>query len=189
MDILQEDLEKAIIFGGNNWNIQNDELDKKTKFIYDVRDFNTLKLLCDTTLSKKEDRQYAYHRWVNFCSSIYCEQLFCKYGATKVENRKDKNKDILIDGIPYDVKLTIYPSTSEIKYDLRTEVGKEGLIKWFYNCQSNEGREHFKNRIFIVCGGKTKEERIHNKTRFLLIEEGIKKWSTTRFSKGSIFEK
>ena len=36
-------------------------------------------------------------------------------------------------------------------------------------------------RIFIVCGGKTQEERMKNKIRFLLIEEAIKKWIIERF--------
>ena len=107
--------------------------------------------------------------------------MFCKYGAEKVNNLKDKEKDIYIDNIPYDVKLTVYPTTTAVKYDLRTEEGKEGMIRWFYNNQSNEGRQHYKNRIFIVCGGKTQEERMKNKIRFLSIEEAIKKWITTRF--------
>lgn len=181
MSIALEDLQKAIIAGGNSWVFQNDEQDRKTKFIYDIRDFNTLKFLCNNTLTKEEDRKYAYHRWVNFCSSIYCEQLFCKYGAIKVENRKDKNKDIYIDDIAYDVKLTTYPFSSEIKYDLSTEDGIEGMIRWFYNNQSSEGRQHYKNRIFVVCGGNTKEEQMNNKIRFLWLEEAIKKWITTRF--------
>ena len=181
MDITLEDLQKAIVAGGTGWTVQNNEQDRKTKFIYNVEDFNTLKLLCDTTLTREEDKKYAYHRWVNFYSSIYCEQLFCKYGAVKVETRKDKDKDIYINDIAYDVKLTTYPFTSEIKYDLDTEDGIEGLIRWFYNNQSNEGRQHYKNRIFIVCGGNTREEQINNKIRFLWLEEAIKKWITTRF--------
>lgn len=189
MNIKLEDLQKAIIAGGTKWELQNNEQDRKTKFIYDVTDFDTLKLLCNTVLSKDEDRKYAYHRWVNFQSSIYCEQLFCKYGAKKVENRKDKNKDIYIKDIPYDVKLTTYPLSSEIKYNLETEDGIEGLIRWLYNNQSNEGRFHFKNRIFIVCSGETKEEQLNNKIRFLSIEEAIKKWMTTRFFEDSIFRK
>lgn len=187
-DIMLEDLEQAIKAGGTNWSMQNNLLDRKTKFIYDVRDFKTLQLLCNTTLSKEEDRQYAYHRWVNFFSSIYCEQLFCKYGAKKVDNLKDKDKDIYIDDIPYDVKLTVYPITTAIKYDLETNNGIEGMIRWFYNNQSGEGRKHFKNRIFIVCGGDTQEERIKNKIRFLCLEQAIKKWMIARFSKTGNFE-
>lgn len=189
MNIKLEDLQKAIIAGGTKWELQNNEQDRKTKFIYDVTDFDTLKLLCNTVLSKDEDRKYAYHRWVNFQSSIYCEQLFCKYGAKKVENRKDKNKDIYIKDIPYDVKLTTHPLSSEIKYNLKTEDGIEGLIRWLYNNQSNEGRLHFKNRIFIVCGGETKEEQLNNKIRFLSIEEAIKNWIMKRFFEDSIFRK
>ena len=70
MNIKLEDLQKAIIAGGTKWELQNNEQDRKTKFIYDVTDFDTLKLLCNTVLSKDEDRKYAYHRWVNFQSWI-----------------------------------------------------------------------------------------------------------------------
>lgn len=187
-DIKLEDLKQAIKADGTNWSMQNNLSDRKTKFIYDVRDFKTLQLLCNTTLSKEEDRQYAYHRWVNFFSSIYCEQLFCKYGAKKVDNLKDKDKDIYIDDIPYDVKLTVYPTTTAIKYDLETDDGIEGMIRWFYNNQSGEGRKHFKNRIFIVCGGDTQEERMKNKIRFLCLEQAIEKWMIARFSKTGNFE-
>ena len=178
MNISVKDLETAINFMGTKWSKQNNELDRKTKFIYDINSFNKLEKICKATLSKKEDRQYAYHRWVNFCSSIYCEQLFCKYGATKVENNKDKEKDIYINDIPFDVKLTVFPDTSLEKYDLDTKEGREGLANWFYNNQSGEGRYHNKNRLFVVCCGDTIEEKNKLKTNFSLIEEKIKEFMT-----------
>ena len=182
MEITLEDLNKAIQAGGNNWSIQNNILDEKTKFIYDVKDFNTLQLLCNTVLKKEDTRQYAYHRWVNFQSSKYCEQLFCKYGAIKADNYKDKEKDIIINSIPYDVKLTVYPAALQ-QYDLSLDKEKDKLIKWLYYNQSKEGRNHYKNRVFIVCGGDTKEDRMKNKIKFLSIEDGIKKWMNTGFQK------
>ena len=108
-------------------------------------------MLCNCALCSNELRQYAYHRWVNFHSSIYCEQLFCKYGAKKVENNKDKEKDIVINKIAYDVKLTVYPNAFKNQYDLNIDENKNKLIKWLYTNQSKEGRNHMRNRLFIVC--------------------------------------
>lgn len=188
MEIKLEDLEKAIKAGGNDWSIQNNNSDMKTKFIYDVKDFNKLQTLCNCALRSDEDRKYAYHRWVNFHSSIYCEQLFCKYGAEKVENYKDKEKDIFINGVAYDVKLSVYPAAFINQYDLDVEDNKEKIIKWLYKNQSKEGRSHFKNRLFIVCCGETKEERMKKKTDFVLIEEKIREWMKKNVQKKIVIE-
>ena len=54
LNIKLEDIEKAIVAGGNDWKMQNNTLDRKTKFIYYVDNFDTLKLLCNTTLSQEK---------------------------------------------------------------------------------------------------------------------------------------
>jgi len=189
MEIKLEDLEKAIKAGGDSWCIQNNDWDAKTKFIYDVKDFNRLEMLCNCALRSNDARQYTYHRWVNFHSSIYCEQLFCKYGAEKVENNKDKEKDIIINGIAYDVKLTVYPNAFINQYDLDIDENKNKMIRWLYKNQSKEGRNHFKNRLFIVCCGNTPEERMKKKTNFSLIEDSIKEWMEKGLQKKIKIEK
>ena len=152
-----EDLKRAIQLMDDNWIKQNNILDYKTKFIYDIKDYDSLIKVSHLLLSKDDDINYAIHRWVNLQISNACEELFCKYGAKKVENKKDKEKDIYINDIPFDVKVTNYPSTAYENFNLDSEYGKADLATWLYNNQSSEGRQHFKNRIFVVCCGKNNE--------------------------------
>ena len=93
--MILKDLQKAIILMGDSWQKQNNLLDRKTKFVYDVDNFELLNRMCKTMLKNEDNRKYAYHRWVNLNISNYCEELFCKYGAEKVENKKDKEKENL----------------------------------------------------------------------------------------------
>jgi hypothetical protein len=172
--MIKEELTQVAKLMGNKWCKQNDLLDRKTKFIYDVMDFKTLQSMCNRMLSKEEDRLYAYHRWFNLNISTYCEEVFCKYGAVKVENKKDKEKDIYINDIPFDVKVTNYPSTASEEFDLDSEVGRKDLATWLYNNQSKEGRQHFKNRIFIVCCGDSLEEKVANRMNLELLDAHIK---------------
>lgn len=172
--MILKDLQKAIVLMGDSWQKQNNLLDRKTKFVYDVDNFELLDRMCKTMLKNEDDRKYAYHRWVNLNISNYCEELFCKYGAEKVENKKDKEKDIFIDDVPFDVKVTNYPSTAYENFDLDTEQGKKDLCIWLYNNQSNEGRQHFKNRLFVVCCGNNMEEKWRNRTNLKLLDDHIR---------------
>ena len=158
--MILEDLQKAIVLMGDSWQKQNNLLDRKTKFVYDVDNFELLDKMCKTMLKNEDNRKYAYHRQVNLNISNYCEELFCKYGGEKVENKKDKEKDIFIDDVPFDVKVTNYPSTAYESFDLGTAQGKKYLCIWLYNNQSSEGRQHFKNRLFVVCCGNNMEEML-----------------------------
>ena len=168
-----EDLKRAIQLMDDNWIKQNNILDYKTKFIYDIKDYDSLIKVSHLLLSKDDDINYAIHRWVNLQISNACEELFCKYGAKKVENKKDKEKDIYINDIPFDVKVTNYPSTAYENFNLDSEYGKADLATWLYNNQSSEGRQHFKNRIFVVCCGKNNEEKW---TNLVLLENSIKEF-------------
>ena len=159
---------------GDSWQKQNNLLDRKTKFVYDVDNFELLDRMCKTMLKNEDDRKYAYHRWVNLNISNYCEELFCKYGAEKVKNKKDKEKDIFIDNVPFDVKVTNYPSTSYESFNLDIDQGKKDLCIWLYNNQSNEGRQHFKNRLFVVCCGNNMEEKWRNRTNLKLLDDHIR---------------
>ncbi len=174
-----EDLKKAIQIMNSNWVKQNNILDYKTKFIYDIKDYDSLIKVSHLLLSKENDIDYAIHRWINLQISNACEELFCKYGAIKVENKKDKEKDIYINNIPFDVKVTNYPSTAYEHFNLDTNDGKAELATWLYNNQSNEGRQHFKNRLFVVCCGDDSKEKWENRINLDLLENGIKEFMTS----------
>lgn len=169
----KQDIELAINSMNKIWYKQNNVLDKKTTFIYDVENFNGLIDICNRMLSKEDERQYAIHRWVNLQISNFCEECFCKYGAEKVKNNKDKEKDIYIWNQPYDVKVTNYPQTAFEKFNLTTNEGKKDLGMWFYNNQSQEDRKHFKNRLFVVCCG---EDPWKTRKDFIKLEKSIKNY-------------
>lgn len=173
MMITKQELDKAFSLLSTKWGRQNNISDKRSNFIYQVE-------TVDECLSKARemqiDQNYVLHRWYNYHTSIYCEHLFVKYGAKKESDIYNHDIDIYIDDIPYDVKLTVYPAKLEkegIFYDLNTRDGKDKLIQWMYSNQSQQGRKHLKNRFFIVCNGKTTEEKLSKKSDFDTIEQKI----------------
>lgn len=176
----KSDLITAINLMSNKWVKQSNVLDRKTSFIYDIEDFESFSRVSNLLLSKSEDVDYALHRWVNLQISNYCEALFCKYGAIKVENKKDKEKDIFIDNVPFDVKVTNYPNTAYEKFDLKNIEDKNNLAIWFYNNQSQEGRKHLKNRLFVVCNGKDNDEKWKNRINLDLLENKIKNFMNNK---------
>lgn len=178
----KNELKKAINLMAEKWCKQNNILDRKTSFVYDVINLRQLNDICKRVLKDREHRQYALHRWVNLQISEFCEEMFCKYGAEKVKNKKDKEKDIYIMGEGFDVKVTNYPVTAAEDFNLNSDEGKKDLITWFYNNQSKEGREHYKNRLFVVCCGKNIREMWNVRTNLEMLEQGIKYYMEDEFA-------
>lgn len=171
--VTKQELHKALSLLSSKWSRQNNTSDKRSNFIYYVE-------TVDECLSKAREmgigENYVLHRWYNYHTSKYCEYLFVKHGAKKESNEFHHDIDIYIDGIPYDVKLTVYPAKLEkenVLLDLNSREGKNELIQWMYKNQSQEGRKHLKNRIFIVCNGKNTEEKLAKKSDFETIEQKI----------------
>lgn len=171
---LEKELPKALELIDENWVMQDNEQDKRSKFIYTA---TSVKEVIEKSKENKIDIKYALHRWYNYHTSITCEKICVDYGAKKVINLKDKEKDIYINHLPYDVKLTVYPKKLYNKpYNLYTRKGKNEMIKWMYENQSQEGRKHLKNRLFIVCDGKTAYDNLCLKSNFNLIRDRIEKF-------------
>lgn len=174
--VSKEELHKALNLLSSNWSKQNNISDQKSNFIYYTE-------TVDECLSKAREmgigENYVLHRWYNYHTSKYCEYLFVKHGAKKESNEYHHDIDIYINGIPYDVKLTVYPAKlvkEHISLDLNTRDGKNELIKWMYKNQSQQGRKHLKNRFFIVCNGKSTEEKLAEKSDFDTIERKIENY-------------
>ncbi len=102
--------------------------------------------------------------------------MFVKYGAQKEKQLYNHDIDIYINEIPYDVKLTVYPAklkrSGEI-LNLHNRDDKNTLIRWMYANQSQEGRKHLKNRMFIVCNGENTYQNLALKSDFDIIETRI----------------
>lgn len=140
---------------------QNDYFDAKTNFIYKVFEFEKLLKEIEVRFKSNPDSEkyfnYAINRWYNFWSAYAVEKIFCSIeGVSPAENSKDRNKDFIIQGVSFDHKTSVLPKqfTSPIK-DIIRESGK--LIEWFYNNQSKQQRQHYKNRLFVVLYSSQRE--------------------------------
>ena len=130
------------------WPKQNDEDDTKTNFIYRCSSVEEVKDLCQ---KQNADFQYALHRFYNFGTSKHSEWLFAKYGACPAEDFKNHDVDFYIaTSEPVDLKICTLPKEWKGK-PLVTIKQRAALIKWLYENASSESRQHFGNKVFIVC--------------------------------------
>ena len=161
----EEDIKQALDYISEHWQRQNDELDRLTKFVYEIDNLDFILTICN---KKNIDTNYALHRWYNFQCAKYHEYLFCKNAAVKEENEHHKTIDFYINNVAFDLKTSVYPKKFKQNLDLSKRENKNELIVWLYKNQSSEGRQHFDNRLFIVC------KNLASKSNFDLIEEKIK---------------
>ncbi len=162
------------------WQMQNNDLDAATKFIYTSKNIDEIKTTC---VIKNIDFNYALHRWYNFnCAQLH-EHFFIKNGAIKEHDLYHKTIDFYLLDTPFDLKTTYFPKAIDEKknYDLTSRNGKNNLILWLYNNQSKQGRFHLENRLFIVC------EDLESKSNFEMIEEKVKNF--IEFSEQNGFNK
>lgn len=170
---LENDLHRCLSIIKPEWQMQDNPNDKKTNFIYKAE---TLEKCLEMINSTEVDKDYALHRWYNYHTSIYCEDLFCDYGAVHEKNIYNHDVDIYINNIPYDVKLTVYPAKLNSKrneYNLRNICGKNKMIKWLYANQSQGARKQILNRIYVMCDGATQYESLKLKSNFTLLRRQI----------------
>lgn len=168
---LEQDLKKCLSLINAYWKMQNNYMDKRSNFIYKCE---TLEECLKQIQIAGVDKEYALHRWYNYMTSVACEYLFCEFGAVQDEDIYNHDVDIYINGIPFDVKLTIYPAKlSHRPYDLKTRTGKNEMIKWYYANQSQQARKQMLNRLYVVCDGKDAYECLIMKSDFTILREKI----------------
>lgn len=169
---LEKDLARCLSLMEPSWPRQNNRMDRRTKFVYDC---DTLEQCLKNIERYGADRNYALHRWYNHKTGIVREYIFCEYGAVHSKDKYDHDVDIYIKGEPFDVKLTVYPARLPGRqYNLRSREGKDGMIRWFYQNQSQQGRKQLTNRLYVVCGGATAREKMRKKSDFHAIRTGIR---------------
>lgn len=168
---LEKDLQKCLELISSKWVMQNNICDAKTNFIYGCKTLDE----CISKIQEYDvDASYALHRWYNFMTSVYCEYIFCEFGAVHEDDEYNHDIDIYIDNVPYDVKLTIYPAKlSNRPYNLKTQDGKNRMVKWYYKNQSQQSRKQLVNRIYVVCDGGTPYECLRMKSDFDLLRARI----------------
>ncbi len=127
---------------------QCDDWDKETNFIYTTYSFASL--LRKSEQLSDELRNYAFNRWYNFWSAMAIEYIFTLNPIVKAnKNRYDKLVDFAIEDIPFDHKTSVFPRGFLKSFEYAKENEKE-LIRWLYEHQSQQGRKHLKNRLYVV---------------------------------------
>lgn len=157
MDLLrvETELKKRLIYPYKWGRKQSDDWDAKTSFIYSTYTFD--KLIEKTTALEQDIRDYALNRWYNFWSAEAVENLFSLHEKVTInKNKFDKLVDFSINTICFDHKTTVFPMgfNQSIAY---AKNNPAELIQWLYKNQSQEGRKHLKNRLFIVLIDKHNE--------------------------------
>ena len=180
---LESELKKRLDFPYTWGRKQSDEWDRKTKFIYQTQDFESLETQCKDF--DNELRNYAFNRWLNFWSAKAIEQIFTNYpNVRKEENQFSKTVDFYISEIPFDHKSSVFPKQFGQSLDYAIEHKKE-LIEWLYQNQSQQGRKHLENRLFIIFFDEKNGEHWKMKTELSLIKEKIEDY-LGNFSKDNL---
>ena len=182
MTQLENDLVSCLSMINPDWKMQNNFLDRQTNFIYQC---DTLDECLNQINERNVDREYALHRWYNYMTSIACEYIFCDYGAVHEDDLYNHDVDIYIDGVPFDVKLTVYPAKlSNRPYNLKTRQGKNQMIQWYYANQSQQARKQLLNRIYVVCDASSQAECLEMKSDFSLLRKKIQAFMNVSLQQG-----
>lgn len=166
---------------------QSDNWDKQTNFIYKTYSFESL--LKKTEYLQNDVKNYALNRWYNYWSAMALEDIFCTHNRVIAnKNIYDKLVDFTIDNIPFDHKTSVYPKKFNQSIEFAKE-NKKDLIDWLYINQSQQGRKHLKNRLFVVLFDKNnqhwklKSEILYMKT---IIDEYVQNYSAEKLIKTNV---
>ena len=138
---------------------QNDEWDKFSGFVYEIRDWEQLKIKVkavslDQGINEKEFLNYCSNRWYNFMSAQAVEKIFSKLeGVVPAQNAKNRLIDFYIKGIGFDLKTSVFPANFTPGFE-NAQSHPEKLVKWLYENQSGQQRKHLENRLFLIVHSK-----------------------------------
>jgi hypothetical protein len=151
---LERELQRRLAYPYRWGGVQNDRRDKATNFIYRISSFDDLLAEIENKFGKNPDYDdwfnYALNRWYNFWSARAVEEIFGSLdGVTPAKDKRDRLVDFTIGNTRFDHKTTVFPKGfgRDLSYALNQP---KTLIEWLYKHQSQEGRKHLKNRLFIV---------------------------------------
>lgn len=133
------------------WTIrQRDALDQVTKFIYRSSTLEDVRSRCAAENLDAATSGYAQHRWKNFVRHDAWLELtiLTVPGARMYEEPRHRTRDLYLPlhsgETVFDLKVTRWPSR------LPRNTSLEGVAHWMYENQSQQGRYHLDNRLFVV---------------------------------------
>ncbi len=151
---LERELQKRWAYPYHWGGQQNDRRDRQTNFIYHTSSFDALLRKTQAKFGQNPHYDawlnYALNRWYNFWSAKGVESLFAASDlVTPARDERDRLVDFCIQHVRFDHKTTIFPRAFDRDLDYARRHPK-ALITWLYQHQSQGGRKHLKNRLFIV---------------------------------------
>ena len=159
LNSIEEELKKRLDSPYEWGRKQNDVWDKKSNFIYEIKDYETLRLKIsevseNSDLNKNDFFNYSSNRWFNFWSAMAVEQIFTEIeGIQSNINSKNRLIDFNFFGIDFDHKTSVFPTGFGQNLEFAQKY-PEKLIAWLYKNQSTQQRQHFDNRLFLVVYAK-----------------------------------
>jgi len=182
---VENELKKRLVYPYKWGRKQSNSWDTDTNFIY--KTYSLEALLKKTELFSQELRDYALNRWYNYWSAMAAEDVFGSHkGVQPNKNIYDKLVDFKINEIPFDHKTSIFPKDFNNSFEFAQQNKKE-LITWLYENQSQEGRKHLKNRLFIVLYDHNTQQHWKMKAEIMLLKSGIDNYIEC-FSKENLVE-
>jgi hypothetical protein len=135
--------------------IQDDTWDRASRFVYATRTLSNLRretrrVAAEKGYPTREFGSYVLHRWYNYHTHQAVLDTILDHERTSPEKDPFHHTvDFYLDGVGFDLKLTRFPS----RYPgglahARAHAGD--LARWLYQNQSNQGRFHAANRLFVV---------------------------------------
>lgn len=174
LERLEKELRKRLAKGYYRGRKQEDLWDRKTNFIYSIRSFS--RLLQAVEALPADVQAYALNRWLNFWSAKGVEQIFASSKRVKPDiNPQNKLIDFTIDGLPFDHKTSVFPQGFGKPWEYAKRHKRE-LIEWLYLRQSQQGRKHLQNRLFVVLYDNRHGEHWHLKAEISLIKVEVERY-------------
>lgn len=167
---LQHELKRVTKYNWGNKK-QNNDLDSKTNFIYNIYKYDKLIYSFKKYNLSQYESIYASNRWYNYISALATERFFSLNSRVRPNTNKfDKLIDFYIDDIKFDHKGSVFPKAYGNTFSFAKN-HKKDLITWLYNNQSKQGRCHFSNRLFIIFYSKNGEHWKLKSELFLIKKE------------------
>jgi len=140
--------------------VQGDDWDRASRFIYQVKDLDTLR--CETrraaselNLPLRDFGSYVIRRWYNFHTHQVVLDIILEHASSRPESDPFHHTvDFYLDGEGFDLKLTPLPRGFGRGIDYARS-HPDALARWLYVHQSQQGRFHAANRFFVVLHDAT----------------------------------
>ncbi|MDY8138694.1 hypothetical protein [Aquimarina sp. 2201CG5-10] len=155
IEIIESELQHRLKYKYVWFRKQNNLWDSYSNYIYTTLEWEKLipkiaKNVQKYKLDKEEYFYYTINRWYNYWSAFAIEKIFTNIdGVIPAKNPRDKKVDFFLLGESFDHKTSVYPKGFKKALQYAQQHPIE-LLQWLYQNQSQQGRRHFENRMFLM---------------------------------------